>query len=46
MDPCRAEVFSIGLTILSSGILEDCRSVYNGYKINEQRLNQFLGAFK
>ena len=29
VDPCKAEVFSIGLTILSSGILEDCFQVYN-----------------
>jgi hypothetical protein len=32
LDRCRAEVFSIGLTILSSGILEDCQRVYlNNY---------------
>lgn len=33
IDPCKAEVFSIGLTVLSSGLLEDCKSIYlNGYK--------------
>lgn len=44
VDPCKAEVFSIGLTILSSGILEDCYQVYGtgGKKINETLLNQYL----
>lgn len=40
-------MFSIGLTILSSGILEDCQQVYTGGKsINEGLLNQYLERFK
>lgn len=48
IDPCRAEVFSIGLTVLSSGILEDCQSIYeHGYKgINERLLGNYLGIFR
>jgi hypothetical protein len=29
VDPCRAEVFSMGLTILSAGVLHNCFSIYN-----------------
>ena len=48
VDPALAEVFSIGLTILSSGTLEDCDSVYkqNPYEIKKERLNSLLRIFK
>ena len=47
VDPCRAEVFSIGLTILVSGTLESCDDVYKKLdKINEQALNHHLHNFK
>jgi len=47
VDPCLAEVFSIGLTILSSGTLEDCDSVYRRtpYEIRKDRLNSLLRTF-
>lgn len=51
MDPSLAEVFSIGLTILSSGTLEDGNSVYqrspaDEYSLNKDRLNVLLKTFK
>jgi serine/threonine protein kinase len=48
VDPCLAEVFSIGLTILSSGTLEDCDSVYKKvpYELRKDRLNVLLRTFK
>lgn len=48
VDPCLAEVFSIGLTILSSGTLEDCDSVYrhSPYDIKKDKLNILLRSFK
>ena len=48
VDPCLAEVFSIGLSILSSGTLEDCDSVYrrNPYEIRTDRLQGLLRSFK
>jgi hypothetical protein len=29
VDPCAAEVFSIGMTLLSAGTLIDCKSVHS-----------------
>lgn len=48
VDPTLAEVFSIGLTILSSGTLEDCDTVYRSkpYEIRKDRLNALLRIFK
>jgi hypothetical protein len=48
VNPCLAEVFSIGLTILSSGTLEDCDSVYqsNPLALRKDRLNSLLKIFK
>lgn len=48
VDPTLAEVFSIGLTILSSGTLEDCDSVYRKtpYELRKDRLNGLLRTFK
>lgn len=46
IDPCKAEVFSIGLTILSSGILYDCFQIYEMNRVNENRLNQYLAVFR
>jgi serine/threonine protein kinase len=48
VDPCLAEVFSIGLTILSSGTLEDCDTVYrkSPYEVKKDRLNTLLRIFK
>lgn len=46
MDPCRAEVFSIGLTLLSAGILESCHQIYEGLKVNQHRLEQFLSFLR
>lgn len=48
VDPCKAEVFSIGLTVLSSGILEDCKSIYlHRYQgINEKLLGEYLAIFR
>jgi len=48
IDLCKAEVFSIGLTVLSSGILEDCQSIYlHGYMgINERLLGNYLAIFR
>jgi serine/threonine protein kinase len=48
VDPTLAEVFSIGLTILSSGTLEDCDSVYrkNPFDLRKDRLNALLRTFK
>jgi hypothetical protein len=48
VDPCLAEVFSIGLTILSSGTLEDCDTVYKKvpYELRKDRLNALLRTFK
>jgi hypothetical protein len=48
VDPCLAEVFSIGLTILSSGTLESCDSVYSRhpYQIDKARLNSLLRTFR
>jgi hypothetical protein len=47
VDPCLAEVFSIGLTILASGTLEDCDKIYQKqpYKLNSDRLNSYLKQF-
>jgi len=47
VDPCLAEVFSIGLTILASGTLEDCDKIYQRqpYKLNSDRLNYYLKQF-
>lgn len=48
VDPCLAEVFSIGLTILSSGTLEDCDLVYrkSPYELKKDKLNALLRTFK
>lgn len=48
VDPSLAEVFSIGLTILSSGTLEDCDFVYknNPYELRKDKLNGLLRAFR
>lgn len=47
VDPCKAEVFSIGLTILSSGTLENCNEIYeqNPLRINKDKLNRLLKIF-
>ncbi|MCB1084431.1 MAG: hypothetical protein KDK61_08985, partial [Simkania sp.] len=48
VDPSLAEVFSIGLTILSSGTLEDCDDVYktSPYELRKDRLSSLLRIFK
>ena len=48
VDPSLADVFSIGLTILSSGTLEDCDDVYktSPYELRKDRLNSLLRVFK
>lgn len=48
VDPCLAEVFSIGLTILSSGTLEDCDTIYrkSPYEVKKDKLNSLLRSFK
>jgi hypothetical protein len=49
VDPCRAEVFSIGLTILSSGILHDCSDIYSqgpSRTISESLLASHLSQLK
>jgi hypothetical protein len=47
LDGPRAEVFSIGLTILASGVLEDCQRLYCGYdSLNEKLLTEFLSIFR
>ena len=42
-----AEVFSIGLTVLSAGTLEHCNDVYyrDPFRINSQRLAALLDQF-
>lgn len=42
-----AEVFSIGLTVLSAGTLEHCNDVYQRepFKINTQRLAVLIDQF-
>ena len=48
VDPSLAEVFCIGLTILSSGTLEDCNSVYktNPWELRTERLSMLLKDFR
>jgi len=48
VDPSLAEVFCIGLTILSSGTLEDCNSVYktNPWELKTERLSMLLKDFR
>ena len=48
VDPCLGEVFSIGVTILSSGTLEDTDTLYrlNPYELRRDRLQQLLFKFK
>lgn len=51
VNPSLAEVFSIGLTILSSGTLEDGNTIYqrtpsDEYELNKDRLNGLLKTFK
>jgi serine/threonine protein kinase len=48
VDPSLAEVFCIGLTILSSGTLEDCDNVYKygPWELRKDRLNGLLRTFK
>lgn len=48
VDPSLAEVFCIGLTILSSGTLEDCNSIYktNPWELRTERLNHLLKEFR
>jgi hypothetical protein len=45
VDPCKAEVFSIGLTLLSSATLENCNGFYDtqgGHKIEFDKINNLL----
>ena len=48
VDSTLAEVFSIGLTILSSGTLEDADQVYSfsPIELRKERLSQLLRIFK
>ena len=48
VDPSLAEVFSIGLVILSSGTLEDCDNLYKKvpYELKKDKLNSLLRVFK
>lgn len=47
IDKCLAEVFSIGLTVLSAGTLQHCNDVYyrDPFRINTQRLATLLDQF-
>ena len=48
VDPSLAEVFCIGLTILSSGTLEDCDTVFKTapWELKKERLNGLLRTFR
>ena len=49
VDPSLAEVFCIGLTILSSGTLEDCNTIYKNspsWELRVERLNHLLKEFR
>jgi hypothetical protein len=48
VDRNLAEVWSLGMTLLSAGTLEHCNDVYqrNPLKINKQRLNFLLEQFE
>jgi hypothetical protein len=43
IDHCRAEIFSIGMTILGAGVLENCFKLYEiPFYINEVKVNDYL----
>jgi hypothetical protein len=50
VNPCLAEVFSMGLSILSAGTLLDCEDVYekrkDSIKLNQNTLQNLLKSFK
>lgn len=50
VNPCLAEVFSIGMTILSAGTLLECDDIYEkrkeSLKINQNNLQSHIRLFK
>ena len=46
VDPCRAEVFSIGTVILSLGCLKDVHNIYENNKVDEDKLKNHQILFK
>ena len=47
VDPNRAEVFSIGMTLLCAGILVNCQEVYiQKSRINEAKLNEYFNLLR